>query len=220
MRIGIIGAGNLGTAIAADLGRENVIRIYSSRADAFGNTLTYIDNETGDKWNSSVECVSNSLSEVLIGVEIIFVCVPTFMISSVVDSLIQHISPDIMVGFVPGAGGVEFVSKELIKNGNIIFGFERVPYVARLESYGSVVKASKKSHYRISVLPNSKAPEICSIIQGLFDVPCDLMSEFISMTLTPSLHASRLYDLYHDYKKGDEFRSSAPWVDRMTPKVH
>ena len=208
MKIGIIGAGNLGTAIAADLGRENNIRIYSSKPSLFSDTVTWIDDDTEERWSTDIDLASDSYEDVVADSDVVFVAVPTFMIRHVVESILPYIKRDTMIGFVPGAGGVEYLTRDIVSNGNTIFGFERVPYVARVQQYGVSVRASKKSKYRLAALPSSKTNEVCSIITNLFNRPCKPMSEFISMTLTPSLHASRLYDLYKDHITGQEYDQS------------
>lgn len=204
MIIGIVGAGNLGTAIAADLGRKNQVRIYSSKAKEFSKEIVWKDIDTGDEWSAGVELVSDSYADVVPGCDIIFIVVPTFMTKRTIDNILPYLSKNTILGFVPGAGGVEFLASDVTQRGQTIFGFERVPYVARLETYGKAVQASKKSKYRIASIPKDRAPEICQIIETLFDRPCFPMTEFISMTLTPSLHTSRLYDLYKDCRADQE----------------
>ncbi|MGT2754019.1 NAD/NADP octopine/nopaline dehydrogenase family protein [Streptococcus ovis] len=203
MNIAIIGAGNLGTAIAADLGRNHEVKIYSSRPESFGKSLQYIDEVTKVIHFGNVALVSNDYKEVVFDAELIFICLPTFLIKETVEKLIPFLQKDVKVGFVPGAGGIEYLSKELVDRKVPIFGFERVPYISRVRDYGKSVCASKKQHYRIATIPSAEAISLAGVISELFEVPCDAMSQFISISLTPTLHTSRLYDLYKDYKEGD-----------------
>lgn len=203
MNIAIIGAGNMGTAIAADLARQNSVAIHSSKPQLFTKTLRYVDTATGNAFESKVARVSDNYAEVLAGAEIIFITLPTPVIQSVVKEITPFINSNTIVGYVPGAGGVEFLSTDMIAKGACVFGFERVPYVARLSEYGKVVTASKKDKYRIAVFPKNKKAGVANLMGQLFDRPCTEMNSFLSMTLTPTLHTSRLYDLYADYMPGD-----------------
>ena len=96
------------------------------------------------------------------------------------------------------------MAQPLRKRGAVIFGFERVPYIARLQEYGKCVAASKKPNYRITSLPSALATQISETVSGLFHRPCDPMNSFMALCLTPTLHCSRLYDLYKDYIKGGQ----------------
>lgn len=204
MEIGIIGAGNIGTATAADLARKNRVRVYSTKSHLFDKRIKYSDKEAGDLFESELAMVSNKYEDVVDGVDILFIALPTMVIGSTINAIADMVNPNTMVGFIPGAGGVEYLSIPLLKKSIKIFGFERVPYVSRLVEYGKSVSAAKKKAYRVAAMPSSCAEEIAEIISQLFERPTKPMKGFISMTLTPSLHFSRLYDLYKDYTLGEE----------------
>ena len=108
MIIGIIGAGNLGTALAADLGRKNKVRLYSSRPQDFSKEIVWKDVDSNDEWSTDIEFVSNSYKDVVVGCDIVFIVVPTFLTKHTVESILPYLSRDTILGFVPGAGGIEF----------------------------------------------------------------------------------------------------------------
>lgn len=203
MKIAIIGAGNMGTAVAADLARYYEVSVYSSKPQLFSWQLTYVDTDTGNSFESKLALVSNDYSKVLEGAELVFITLPTTVIRETVEKIQPYICADSFVGYLPGAGGVEFLSSPLIAKGCCVFGFERVPYIARLQEYGRIVAASKKDRYRIAIFPKNRKEGLVEIIEKIFDRPCSEMKSFLSMTLTPTLHTSRLYDLYRNYKKGE-----------------
>ncbi len=208
MNISIIGAGNLGTAIAADLGRKHSVKLYSSKPDKFSKELVFRDMENNIEFTSMVSKVTNSYEEAVSNADMVFIAVPTFLTKPTVEGIMPYLSKNTILGFVPGAGGVEYLARSAIEAGNTVFGFERVPYVARVEEYGRIVSASKKAHYRVASIPSSQAGRISHLIEELFNVPCTPMLEFISITLTPSLHCARLYDLYRNYKQGEELEDN------------
>jgi hypothetical protein len=204
MKIGIIGSGNLGTAMAADLARKNEVKIYTTKPADFSLNLQYKELGGIGGWESTLKAASNSYREVVSDAELILVALPTFLIKIAVKNILPYISKDAIVGFAPGAGGVEYLANDLIEEGITVFGFERVPCVSRLEVYGKIVAASKKKSYRIAALPYNRSSDIAAIIEKLFERPCGVLSNFIALTLTPTLHTSRLYDLYKDYVMDEE----------------
>lgn len=223
MNVAIIGSGNIGTALAVDLSsRGHRVKIYSSRPERFEKKIRYIDMDDSSSFEAEISLVSDDYQEVLSDAEIVFIALPTFLVNNCIDHIIPYTSSNSTIGFIPGAGGIEYLSSQLLERGCTIFGFERVPYVARLETYGKTVMASKKPLCRIASIPKEKSGSICKMISALLGMPCHPMMGFISMTLTPSLHYSRLYDLFKDYRPGyvydrnpyfyKEWRDSASYI--------
>ena len=135
MKVAIIGAGNMGTAVAADLARNNEVAIHSSKPQLFSKIVKYVDSATGDSFESCLSLISSDYERVLPGAELVLVTLPTPVIEDVVKKIEPYVGRDSVVGYLPGAGGVEFLSAPLMAKGCCIFGFERVPYVARLQEY-------------------------------------------------------------------------------------
>jgi len=49
---------------------------------------------------------------------------------------------------MPGSGGVELISQDVLDNGSFIFGFQRVHGIARIKEYGkSVYSLGKKMNF-------------------------------------------------------------------------
>ena len=201
MKISIIGAGNVGTAIAAELALKHEVWVYTSKPEHFHGAITYIDKESGSEYISHIKKASNEYEEVVKGAEIIFIVLPSFLIRDTVQKITPYVESNTIIGFVPGAGGTEFVAKDLLDRGIGIFAFERVPYVARVVEYGKSVMASKKPIFRIAALPKKNVSDVAEKITELFEVPCETIKNYISITLTPTLHVSRLYGLYKDIGK-------------------
>lgn len=117
-----------------------------------------------------------------------------------------------MLGFVPGYGGAEFCCKKMCERGVTIFGLQRVPYVARVNETNDEIIAgilSKKKKLYAAAIPYNKTQEISNIIEGLLDIPCEALKEYLAITLAPSnplLHISGLYNVFKNYKEGDVFK--------------
>lgn len=185
------------------MARNNKVSVHSSKPYLFSNKIKYIDSATASTFESNLALVSIDHEKVLSEAELVLITLPTTIIQDAVEKIEPYVNADSIIGYLPGAGGVEFLSAPLIAKGCCIFGFERVPYVARLKEYGHVVAASKKDKYRISVFPKNRKKGLANKLAQLFDRPCTEMGSFLSMTLTQTLHTSRLYDLYEHYNKGE-----------------
>lgn len=201
MRISVIGAGNIGTAIVADLSRNHEVIVYSSKAEKFKSTIEYIDNQKKLCFESGGFLVTNQYDIAVKNADIIFVALPTFLIENVVGIISQYADRKTMVGFVPGAGGVEYIARPLIERGNTVFAFERTPYVSRIKKYGESVYASKKPKARIATLPWENENEVASLISELFEISCSVIHSFLAITFTPTLHISRCYSMFKNVDK-------------------
>ena len=195
MKIGIVGAGNIGTALAADLAQRHCVKLYSSRPFEFSDKVVYKDSAGDMSFDSHIEIVSDKYADVVCGVDIVFVCLPTYLIKIAAEHIASALTAPVPICFVPGAGGVEFLAKRLADMRCPIVGLDRVPYVARVIEYGKSVLASKKSKTRIAVMRNTQS-SLLDDISFILDMPATRIRNFLSVSLTPTLHISRLYDLY------------------------
>lgn len=216
MKIGIVGAGNIGTALATDLARRHFVKLYSSRPREFDDKVVYRDSAGDMSFDSHIEVVSDKYAEVVRGVDLVFVCLPTYLIKAASEGIASSLSEPVPVCFVPGAGGVEFLAKSLVDMKCPFAGLDRVPYVARVVEYGKCVSASKKAKTRIAFLRNG-GRSVFDAISTALDMPATMMKSFLSVSLTPTLHISRLYDLYGAMCSSDRVENDpffyAEWRD-------
>ena len=87
-----------------------------------------------------------------------------------------------------------------------MFGLQRVPCVARLVEYGKCVRVEgKRERLHLAAIPNHKTDMLAEFLSGLFDMPCDSLSNYLCVIMTPSnpiLHTTRLYTMFSDYEHG------------------
>lgn len=207
MNITILGAGNIGTLVAGELTkRGNKVTIYTRDKSRWKDEITVYDKDTELEYKYKPYKITEDIKEAVCDANIIFVILPAFAIKDVINKAEKYIKKDTLVGFYPGTGGVEFVSKDLIAKGCTIFGTQRVCSVVRLKKYGEyVVTAGKRKEMFLATIPHDKAQEVSKLFEELFEVKTYPLPNYLSVTLTPSnpiLHPSRLYNIYKDYKKG------------------
>lgn len=224
-KISIIGGGNIGTLIAAELSHKaEEISVYSSRPDEWGTEIEVYNSDNELLLNSKPIKITDNLSESLDGAKYIFITIPAFMFVEIAERLEPIIKNDQIICVVPGAGGVEFAFRKLSQRGIQIIGFQRVHCIARLKKYGHAVYAlGRKKRIEIASLPAHASSKICAEIEEFFSLPCVALNNYLCLTLTPSnpiLHTSRLFTLFEDNDGKKEYKHNPlfyeEWNDRSS----
>lgn len=210
-KVAIIGAGNVGTQFAimfSSFGCE--VRIYSERYKEISNKLELVDENNQSIQSAQISLVSDSLDLCLKNADIVFITTPP----NIADDICRKILPFICEGqklcFVPGYGGIEFAFKHCLENGSAIYALQRVPSVARLVTYGKVVRANKpRPELFISCLGERKDDEFLKLLGDVFDCKVTYLKDFLNITINtsnPILHTSRLFVILKDYTRGKVYK--------------
>lgn len=204
MNITIVGAGNMGLALVSYLAvyKEHSITLFTKKSLS---ELVLDDIEAKQNVTTTRFKVTSSNSA-FSDADYVFCTWPAFLRKNMIEQYGQYIRSGTKVGFVPGYGGIEYSCAELIKRGVIIFGFQRVPYVARATGNKAAI-LSKKHRLFLAAIPSKYTDTVVSDIEDLLDIPTVALKEYLSITLAPSnplLHISGLYGAFKDYdvKKG------------------
>ena len=111
-----------------------------------------------------------------------------------------------IICMLPGTGGAEFAFRECIRAGAVLMGLQRVPSVARLEIYGKRVRCEGlRQKLHLASIPREEAAEFADFMSDLWGIPCAVLPNYLSVTLTPGnpiLHTTRLRTLFADYEEG------------------
>ena len=181
------------------------MNVNSSKPEAYDGTLEIVD-EYNNVSKGNINLVTSSVEQAIEGCQIIFVTHPAFRLKEVADQMLPYIKGDVNIGVFPGTGGAEFAFRECIKKGATLFGLQRVPSVARLEQYGKRVRCEGlRSELFLASIPNSAATDLAEFMNDLWGIPCHILPNYLSVTLTPSnpiLHTTRLRTLFSDYYEG------------------
>jgi hypothetical protein len=66
----------------------------------------------------------------------VILCLPGFAIANELLRIKEYLRPRCKVGSIVASTGFFFMAKELLEKDTPLFGFQRVPYIARLTQYG------------------------------------------------------------------------------------
>ena len=212
MKITVVGGGNIGTQFAvhsAEKGHQ--VTLYTSEADKFGKHLNIINKKGETTHEADIDKVTYDAHEAFSDAELIMITVPPNAMLPLSKTIYDNSDANAVIGFVPGNGGFEFAFKNCIERGNVFFGIDRVPAIARITETGKTVQCSGyKDKLYIGALPHSATEECAALIESIYDIPCTRLKGFMTLTLTPSnpiLHTSRLKTIFKDYKPGVSYES-------------
>ena len=91
----------------------------------------------------------------------------------------------------------------------VVVGSQRVPSGTKVTKRGASVDAlDKRKDLRIASIPQKYCSDACEFFADVLEIKTIGLPNYLSVTFTPSnpiLHTSRLYGLFHDYVKGQEY---------------
>lgn len=210
MNILIIGAGNIGTAMAAMISqnKEHRVTMLTSKPELWLPTLRFSSGTAGAWKESGRIQATGDWEEAFADAEMIFVTVPSFLKRKYVEKMHPYIKKGSILIFVPGCGGIEFFCNTLISQGVIVGGADRVPCVSRIQEYGKSVRLDWKQGIRYGCLQAGYTDQICGMLSEILSMKCSPVKNYLAVTLTPSnqvLHTSRLYALFGKIEKDQYF---------------
>lgn len=206
MNITVIGGGNIGTLISAQLSKNNNVCIYTSKPDKWSKSICVYDEDINASNIYQIYKITNSPKEAAEFAELIIFTLPAFAIKDTIKLFEHFIKEGTKVLFYPGTGGIEFCCVKLIEKNCVIMGTQRVCSVARLTQYGHSVKTSgKRKEMYIGILKGEDKESLRKMFEDLFEIQTFLLPNYLSVTFTPSnpiLHTARLYSILKNYESG------------------
>ena len=205
-RICICGGGSLGHVIAGYLSakKELEVNIRTQRPQLWKHELQ-ISTPEGDTLCGKLNTVSDKPEEALHEVDIVLLCLPGYAIKSELLKIKPYVNERTYVGTVFSSTGFFFEALEILDNDVPLWGFQRVPFIARTNVYGeSAHLLGYKTSHNIAVEHCEDKERFRSQIEKLFDAPVHLLNNYYEASFThsnPILHPSRLYTLFKDWNK-------------------
>ena len=208
MNVTVVGGGNLGTLLSAKLSLNDDISttLFTNNSLNFSSEIEVFDEENQTTFVSNKIAVTNDYAVALGNADVVLCTYPSFLREDFIKVASEYIKATALLGFVPGSGGVEFMTTDLLEKGVCIFGLSRVPYICRVKEYGkSVISKSKKQEIFVGAIPQKRTKHVADVIENLLGIKTTGLSSYLAVTLTPSnpiLHTTRLYSIFKDYSKG------------------
>lgn len=206
----ICGGGSLGHVVAGYLAATKPVKVnvLTQRPERWSREIV-VDTPDGRVLHGGLNVVSSDPAEALSGVDIVLLCLPGFAIRDELIKIRPYLNKDTYVGSVFSSTGFFFEAMQLLDEDIPLWGFQRVPFIARTEEYGhSAHLLGYKSAHNIAVERCDDKEGFRALIESLFDAPVTLLSNYYEASLTnsnPLLHTSRLYTMFGGENEGRVF---------------
>ena len=139
------------------------------------------------------------------GAQTVLLCLPGFAIAPVLESIRPYLDPSALVGSVVSSTGFFLMAQKILPADTGLFGFQRVPFIARINEYGkSAALLGYKPSLSFATMNVKNHQELGETLSGLFDVPVHWLNNYLKVTLTnsnPLLHPCRLYGMFYKNEK-------------------
>ncbi len=191
--------------------RGAVVNIYTQRPEQWGRTLSVRDGD-GRVYEGTLGTVSSDPAEALDGCGTILLCLPGFAIERTLRSIRPHLTAGQRVGSIVASTGFFFFAHGILSPQTPLFGFQRVPFIARTDVYGHAANLlGYKAEMAVATEGMPDAEAFVSELSVLLGTPSRLLGHWLDASLTnsnPILHTARLHDLWSRW-------DGRPWAENV-----
>jgi opine dehydrogenase len=224
MIICVCGGGNLGHVVTGFLAAEggNEVRLLTRRPQQWCNQIT-IDTPDGKQLVGNVALITDDAKAATADADIILLCVPGFSIHDELCRIRPYVTPKSCVGSIVSSTGFFFEAMKLLPEEVTLFGFQRVPFIARTTVYGhSAQLLGYKPSLNVAIEHGEDKERLRKVLQQLFHTPVNLLGSYYEASLTnsnPLLHPSRLFTLWHDWHQGIVYENQCQFYSDWTDEA-
>lgn len=203
IKVCICGGGSLAHVCAGVLSSqpEVEVNILTRKPQLWSHQIDVYDAE-GKLYRGQMAEISSRPDDVLPECDIIFLCLPGFAIESTLKTIKPYVG-NVVVGSIVSSTGFFFVAHKVFGEGTRLFGFQRVPFIARTTEYGrSANLLGYKPQLAIAVENIEDKESFRQLVEKLWITPTKLLSSHFEASLTnsnPILHTGRLYSMWKDW---------------------
>ncbi|MCM1076577.1 MAG: NAD/NADP octopine/nopaline dehydrogenase family protein [Bacteroides sp.] len=216
----ICGGGSLGTVIAGVASSRGFgVNILTGKPEKWSCNLT-IDDPNGRIFNGTISRISDKASEVIPQSDIIILCLPGNVIHDMLVRIKPYISENAIVGSVFSSTGFFIMALDVLGPSAHLFGFQRVPFISRIQSYGhSAHLLGYKKSLNIAYWNVDDRGIRTHCLEEILMTPINELAHPIEVTLTnsnPILHPARLYTLFRDHDETSPFDAQPLFYEDWT----
>lgn len=207
MNICICGGGNLGHVTAGFIAsqKQHDVCLLTRHPEQWSQEIT-VDAPAGETFRGHLSGIYNDAQQAVADADMVLLCLPGYAIRSSLLQIKDHLRPNTAVGSVVSSTGFFFQALELLPSGQPLFGFQRVPFISRVETYGCRARLmgyKESLHLAIEHMPEPEP--LRRDLEAMLHTPIHLLNSFYEASLSnsnPLLHPSRLYSLWKDWEEG------------------
>ncbi len=207
MKICICGGGNLGHVTAGFLAAQPSLEVsLPTRCPERWSRRLTVATPQGENLYGTLKTITDNAETAATGADMLLLCLPGFAIREELRRIAPFVPAHAPVGSVISSTGFFFQAADVLSPAQPVFGFQRVPFIARTVQYGHSARLmGYKPSLRISVERLDDKENFRQLIEQLFQTPTVLLGSHYEASLTnsnPLLHPARLYTLWKDWHPG------------------
>lgn len=198
----ICGGGALGLVVASVLSntRQLTVHMLTARPQKWSHTIESVDNE-GKIFQGVLDKISSDPADVIPRSDIVLLCLPGFLIEQTLKQIKPYITKQ-AIGSIVSSTGFFFRAHEILDKETSLFGFQRVPYIARVEEYGyrAALLGYKKQLYMAC---ENMPVDFIELWSAWLKTPISPLQSYLEASLSnsnPLLHPARLYGMWHNWE--------------------
>lgn len=226
MNVCIVGGGHIGTTLVCYIKNthpEFKVSLYTRNPELFDEEIICNDIENKISFSIKPELISNNAKLAAKDADIVFIALPHFAVEKAFADIAPYVSDTAFIGVIPGGGGCEFFFRSYFKKNQTLFGFQRVPFTAKLQEYGKETNLkSWKPYSVVGTLPSCKIDDACAKINAC-GFKTEKATNYLEIALTPTnpiLHTSRTNELFGGYDRNFKFSEKKKfyvgWSDKAS----
>lgn len=203
-KITICGGGSLGHVCIGFLSSQESLSVdlLTNHPEKWNRVIS-VKDVNGKVFEGRLGRISSNPQEVIPDADLVILCLPGFLIKQTLEQIKPYLSEKTVVGSIVSSTGFFFFAHEVLGENAELFGFQRVPFIARVVEYGkSANLLGYKSSLNIAVENVEDKESFRSFVEASFNTPVNLLQSFYEACLTnsnPILHTGRLYSMWHDW---------------------
>ena len=205
LSICICGGGSLGTVIAGVAASKGYnVNILTGHPDEWGHYIEVYD-KSGKIYKGEINVISSEAKDVIPQSDIVLCCLPGSVIKKQLLKIKPYLSETAIVGSVFSCTGFFVTAISTLGKKAKLFGFQRVPFIARVNEYGhsaTLLDYRKMLNIAFWAVTDDEKGFFADELSKILCTPVNVMGHALQATLTnsnPILHPSRLYSLFKDF---------------------
>lgn len=222
-KVCVYGGGNLGHTVAGFLAANKDVEVsVCTRKPELWNENIEIMTPKGYSLYGKLSSISDS-PDVITNSDIVILCLPGFSIKESLIKIKPYIKNGTIIGSVVSTTGFFFEAFKIFPKGNPLFGFQRVPFIARTIEYGQKAAIlGFKTSLSVSIENSDDKEGIRCFLEKIFKTPVNLLCNYLEASLSnsnPILHPSRLYEMWKDWSPNTIYEKQLMFYEEWNDKT-
>ena len=223
-RIAICGGGNLGHVVAGFVAAQEQyeVCVLTRQPERWSQDIL-IDAPEQTTYLGRLCGIFSDAKQAVSDADIVLLCLPGYGIRDTLMQIRDYLKTDAAVGSVVSSTGFFFQAMELLPKTQPLFGFQRVPFISRIEEYGHRARLmGYKDSLELAIEQSNNPESLRQDLQQMLHTPIHLLRSHYEVSLSnsnPLLHPSRLYSLWKDWHEGIVYNSVPLFYEEWTEEA-